>query len=82
MTLLAHTCILCIHNMLCECSTRPIIHAGLLEAPTNVSVDVMDEQSVNASWSPPLTLDYMCVSLCAHFPVHIAIIFSYRFAVS
>ena len=34
-----------------------IIHAGLLEAPTNVSVDIMDKQTVNISWSPPLTLD-------------------------
>ena len=33
------------------------IHAGLLAAPTNVSVNVMDEQSVKVSWSPPITLD-------------------------
>ena len=33
-----------------------VIHAGLLEAPTNVSVDVVDELSVNVSWRPPLTL--------------------------
>ena len=31
--------------------------AGLLEAPTNVSIDIVGEHSVNVSWSPPLTLD-------------------------
>ena len=29
----------------------------MLEAPTDVTVDVVDAESVNVSWSPPLTLD-------------------------